>query len=284
VFDDREPKDIQNLFDDAKCKNKPDLKIRVKRILNGDYGFFHKDKLIFVVERKTWPDFSSSIQDGRIISQLANMKHIHDTDPSVHIFIILEGKASRSRYQLKPDDMEKKITSIMFKHKHIRFIYTQSKRKTVAKIIELVNFAPVDHCQENEMGQNLLEVKVKQNIPAKCLMKIKGIGNIAADKLLKYHTPRDIFALSEIQLTDLKIHKAKALVKILDSNAIAPFLEGISGISKVAAKNIVQSMEEFKIPVNEWSIINLSYARKSPTKILGTKLASKIINILDKKE
>ena len=68
LIDDRE-KNVIPFFE----KIDSDIKYKIDRLTVGDYSVLYKDKILFIIERKTWVDLAASIKDGRYKEQKDRM-------------------------------------------------------------------------------------------------------------------------------------------------------------------------------------------------------------------
>jgi ERCC4-type nuclease len=280
-IDDREPVGIRTLFDTTDSQ----IHTEVKRLKCGDFGFYINQKLIFVIERKTWADLAASIRDGRLHSQLTDLLSVWTQCQEVYVFLIIEGRWNRS-IRIPKDRLERKITSIMFEYPFIQFIYTNDKEKTVSKILELCDMAP------RYLGMqppNLLNEKkqtVKQ-MAYKALASICGININTSKALLKIFHVFELFELkSADQLTEIKypsgcrmgIRSVKIYNLFSKTKSLVKFLGGISGITADTASDIDRQMKT--VPRSEWSTADLAKIIKTKTgKKIGNAVASKCFKI-----
>jgi len=309
LIDDREPADLVSLFEEIGfCPNKPNMVIESKRLYNGDFGFYicgepgdeNKDNnasyLLFVVERKTWADLSASISDGRISSQLSHLETIYNENPSLHIFILMEGTelayhkaTSRNRYPSKPfDHLERKITSIMFKYPFVRFIYSKDKVGTVSKILEL---ADMINPPENKLfvGGNALTKKITSKYLdiQKCFIKLSGVNVNSAKVIMNNFRPFEFFEINDpLILANLKYpsgksfgeSRGKKLYKTMKSSTgMIKFLSGINGITLDTAKAIQKTMKQV-IP-SLWSEGTLSCVIKVNGRKVGKAVAARLFTV-----
>jgi ERCC4-type nuclease len=140
----------QLIIDDREHKIKPYLKriensypfidFIYKRITVGDYCISYGGQILFLIERKTWSDLSSSIRDGRKnnVKKLLELKKEH---PQIIIFYLIEGK---SRYTPST-----KICRVPFKNLQshldhlvmrdgIQVIFSKNNEDTAFRLVELI--------------------------------------------------------------------------------------------------------------------------------------------------
>ena len=132
IIDDREH-DLIKQFDYI-GSNKV-IKIIKERINTGDIGLYYKKNLLIIIERKTWDDLSSSIKDGRLESQIQNMIKIRNDNPSIKIFILIEGKRRKSHGHIDSESMETKLYHIIIKY-NIHIVYCKDLLSTAQYILK----------------------------------------------------------------------------------------------------------------------------------------------------
>jgi len=148
------------------CINFIDYKPR--RLTTGDFAIieFNKEdkseKILIIIERKTWKDLACSIKDGRIKN---NQKLIDlREETGCRIVYIVEGQAFPNR--------EAKVSRIKYKNlvshiDHIALrdgfyiIHTQNPAKTAERIVELCrNYITI---KENELNNGFMETQNQSN-------------------------------------------------------------------------------------------------------------------------
>jgi ERCC4-type nuclease len=141
------------------------LEIEVKRIQIGDYVITKDDKIIFVIERKTWMDLSSSIKDGRKknVDKLINLRN----ETGCKIIYLMEGK---SRFL-----SNKKIARIPFKNlqahldhliirDNIFIIHSSSLEDTALRLVEFItNYLSIPSALEDN-EPNIENLEIETNI------------------------------------------------------------------------------------------------------------------------
>ena len=98
----------------------------------------------FLVERKTYMDFWSSIRDGRHHQQRSRWKQYRE-ETGVPILLVLEGDKGRLDPEIR-DVIEKSVMRIMFRH-HIQVIFTEDTEKTALYMLWLLHMQE-DHVRE----------------------------------------------------------------------------------------------------------------------------------------
>jgi ERCC4-type nuclease len=296
--DDRERKVIDTI--ESKCS---DCKIEICRLQTGDYGFYINNKLIWVIERKTWKDFSASIVSNRLSGQLKNFETLTQTDPSIKQFILVEGrKPHYTSYvgSILCESIENKIISIMFEYPHINFIYTKSIEDTARWIQKLINTTykkvkfPDDETKVNVGGSDnknktidLLATKYNSSQyddAITALIKIKYMTVNLAKLLLQSMSCREIFATSANIFAELKYTSGrivgdkygKKLHYSINTSGLALFYEGIKGVSRNTALMISQ------LEVKNVTAEQIAELKKEGSgRKVGKKVADKIITILN---
>ena len=69
-----------------------------KRLICGDFAFYHKDNLVAVVERKTLNDLDSSVVDGRFAEQRTSLLDLRSQNPGILILYMIEGTIKDTRF------------------------------------------------------------------------------------------------------------------------------------------------------------------------------------------
>jgi ERCC4-type nuclease len=293
-IDDRERKVIDII--EAKCS---DCKIMVCRLSTGDYGFYINDKLVWVIERKTWKDFSSSIVSNRLAGQLKNFELLNKTEPNVKQFILIEGRCPHyTSYvgSITKDSIENKIVSIMFDYPHINFVYTKSDIDTARWIQKLINMTykkikPIvgggDEIKKKETVPDPLATKYQSSEydeVINALVKIKYMTVNLAGMLLKTKPCIDIFKTDASTFANLKYASGrivgekygKKLHYSINTSGLALFYEGIKGVSRstsvIIANLGLDNLTEAKIA---------ELKKEGGVRKIGTKLASRIFRILN---
>ena len=72
--------------------DKANIKFKIDRINVGDYAIVFNDKIIAIIERKTWADLSASIKDGRK-SNIEKLKSLRE-ETGCMILYLIEGHAN----------------------------------------------------------------------------------------------------------------------------------------------------------------------------------------------
>lgn len=300
-IDARETKDIINIFDTTGvCINKPNLKFDVEQLITGDYGFYSPSgKLLFVIERKTWLDLASSIKDGRLDAQLRSLSKVYENDPSVHVFILIEGtqsdykkKYNRSRRPMtEMITLERKIISLMFSHPFIRFVYSDDHADSVRWILELINRVPCEDITTGGDGEDPLKKAIVKELRfdvAKALMSIRGISVNTADILLNNYSMRDILSTLDKKTVGNLLYKSgtrigdtragKIIKNLKNVNKIEKLLSGIRGISASSAKKIVQNCGD---DIKLWKEETLSASKLSEKRKVGKVVGARIMKVIN---
>jgi len=124
----------------AEC-HRADYHCTVATITTGDYAIMIDGIIRVIIERKTWQDMASSLQDGRSrnSAKLLALRDEAASDLPVHIFYVMEGR--RPAYNGKVKRIP--VTSLLARIDHlsmrdgIAMIYTQDAQDTAARIVIL---------------------------------------------------------------------------------------------------------------------------------------------------
>jgi len=135
IVDDRESKVIPFFKDEYQ-----DIEIEVKRIQIGDYVIMQDEKVLFVIERKTWCDLSTSIKDGRTknVDKLISLRE----QTGCKILYLIEGKARNSptkRFARIPfKSLQSHLDHLMVRN-NVFIVHSNNEEDTVARLIEFCN-------------------------------------------------------------------------------------------------------------------------------------------------
>jgi ERCC4-type nuclease len=283
-IDDRERHIINTI--ERNCIN---CSIEIVRLQTGDYGFYINEKLIWVIERKTWVDLSASIND-RLSKQLLNFLEMYEKDNSVKCFFIIEGKIPHHNSfvgNIKKEYLENKIVSIMFDYPFINFIYTDSKLDTARWIQKLIDTThkKIKIPEYKDISQNDLLQKCHKNTLLEnaiiALTNIKFMTKSLALIILKDYKCCDIFTLPPEYFAELSyisgrkigVKYATKLHYSINTIGLAKFFEGIKGVSK--STSIILSK------IGTITVENMSNAIRAGGKKIGNKIAERIWDIYD---
>ena len=158
IIDDHE-KVITPYF--AECKISDNIEYKVTRIEYGDYAIMYRDKILFIIERKTWGDLSSSITDGRK-DNINKMKKIRE-DTECKLFYLIEGNPcppKNAKFGRKPiTNLQAHLDHLIFRD-NISIIYSKSKETTCERILQLIkNFTTLKPCPLDLIDAELEDVE-----------------------------------------------------------------------------------------------------------------------------
>lgn len=107
VLDSREQKLVELFLSDKfkeyqkkeLSKKEPnEVKSESKQLDIGDIQIFHNNELKMIIERKTFQDLEASFNDGRYDEQKSRLLAFKESNPSVSILYLLEGKIDKYKY------------------------------------------------------------------------------------------------------------------------------------------------------------------------------------------
>jgi ERCC4-type nuclease len=134
LIDDRE-KNVIPFFKINACG----INYKVTRVTIGDYAVLYRDKILFIIERKTWADLASSIKDGRKNNVKKMIKARNDTN-CILIYLI-EGNpipSDKSKYGRIPyKNLRSHLDHLIFRD-NIHIIHSKDMDHTSRRIYELV--------------------------------------------------------------------------------------------------------------------------------------------------
>lgn len=174
----------------------------------GDFIIKKADEILFIIERKTISDLSSSITDGRFRNQKSRLSEI---EPSKIIYII-EGSYNEGKYLLPRSTIDSAILNLIFKHK-FNVIFTESPEHTLLQILSLFKKIQNNELTLTEQNQPVKLLKKSHNFNCftNMLSVIPGVSNKIAQCIVdKYKTLPNLMnefkdlpeLLSTIQTTD----------------------------------------------------------------------------------
>jgi ERCC4-type nuclease len=227
TIDDRE-RDVSQFL-----KESSEYTMQIQRQVIGDFSIWKDNVPIYIIERKTWKDLSSSICDGRYENH-KSLVLFREKFPSCRIAYIIEGSASQynktNRYGVPLINLENYLSTIEYKS-NCSIWYSQNLQGTANLLIE--------------------KMKQLKNLPIVCLRVVEETGcetqgaNILNEDLMNKNS--------------------------LDSMAMTAFT-CIPSIGKTTAKNIVESGISLKMAFQGLSIEQLVEKMQiSPTKANSLK-------------
>jgi Fanconi anemia group M protein len=159
-----------------------------------------------IIERKTYKDFTASITDKRLFTQIRQMKKYQAQ------YLLIEGFDFTYKSRLHQNAIRGSILSIA---KHIPIIYTENESDTAKFLIQIAKR------QEKEFQEfSIRPTKSKLTIEKQkqfILEGFPGIGPIMAKNLLQeFGSLREIFNATESQLEKIfNKNKLKKFAKLL---------------------------------------------------------------------
>ncbi|KAH0573138.1 ERCC4 domain-containing protein [Spironucleus salmonicida] len=99
--------------------------ISIKTLHFGDFAVLKNDKIVATVERKTGSDLASSIQSGRLLHQLKQIKNVH------YSYLLIEGKFEKADFH--------NAFQVCYSL-NIKLVLTKNEQETVKFYIKLYNF------------------------------------------------------------------------------------------------------------------------------------------------
>jgi ERCC4-type nuclease len=223
--------------------------IVVKRLTIGDIAFYYRGILIFVIERKTLEDMIASLTDGRLKTQIANMKNIKQESYDPKRIIILETNKKI------PSNIMAKLDHLMIRD-DFYIIYTKSLSGTRDRILELCK-----NCSEKFLIKFLkpgpeLDEKKQVNLAAKLetpiyddvkkiLKCIPKLGEETAISILNKYSildfitnieSKEIKTLKVGQLQDKKI--APSIIKKFKDLSVETCIKLVSNVKGIGPKTL----------------------------------------------
>lgn len=246
--------------------------IKQQRLQIGDYALF-SNGLQVLIERKTWDDLASSLKDGRLERQIANMANL----PLLKV-IIVEGVMHQEHCHVESSTLRKKIIHLMFQGFHI--IYSRDKRDTAEHIVNLANNIPlkkgedVDLYKKPHMTEQMKLEQLFTQIPQIGLQTAKIIIEKKWSLLDLYCASVDDIATLKFGDMPIPLKKAEKIYKSMGLKSTwVKILESFNGITKTTAVNI---MSMYNDPT-QWTPDNLSNVHKTEKLKLSKSKAEEII-------
>lgn len=107
----------------------------VSDLFRGDVAVYHKGRLLFLIERKTWADLASSFRDGRINNMQKMLEARNQT--GCKIFYMIEGRKPKPNGRINVRAMQSHLDHCVFRD-DVHVIYTDSIAGTVSRIDSMV--------------------------------------------------------------------------------------------------------------------------------------------------
>lgn len=203
VIDNREQNFIEHLS--KKILEYPNMSFEVKQLDLGDMEVYVDDTLLYVWERKTFPDLISSIKDGRYKEQSYRLQNIHGNDKVVYL---LEGIMSQINPPLKKL-VHSTIAALSFKKKFhvLRSVHVTDSVDTFLAINDKLyrDYLSEQKQTSTDEGQSTIETKPYYSE----FVKKRKKDNITAD---------NIGEIILCQIPDLNTSSAKAIMNHVENN------------------------------------------------------------------
>jgi ERCC4-type nuclease len=294
-----------------------DIEIEVKRMQIGDYAITNDDKILFIIERKSWKDLSASIKDGRTsnINKLISLRE----QTNCKILYLIEGKSRM--------DKDTKIAHIPYKNllahldhimirDGIHIIYSKDVKDTPVRLIEfMTNLLSLDSfwIVEPSVGGSTSET---QNEPVELNLLTKVIHKTETEVLYNIWSQipnittktASLFIDNDIHISDLflgKISKkeisilrytngtiigkrADKIIKVIDNSNhenhkhYCNILAELPMITKKTAALILMKATFNELVSGSLSITEISNIRKTENKKIGKTAAEGIYKYLIK--
>ena len=154
IIDDREKYIIDLL------KKYNNINYKIERINIGDIAICHNDKIIAIVERKTWNDLASSMRDGRKenVNKLISLRD----KINCKIFYFIEGSLdpnSKARYNRIPYKNLRAHLDHLILRDDIHIIHIKNGEALINRLIVLMDNYLTLFNKRSYYNKNLLENK-----------------------------------------------------------------------------------------------------------------------------
>lgn len=304
IIDDREHAVIP-YFEEYKAH---EISINVERINTGDYIIMYNNKIIMVIERKTWKDLASSIKDGRK-TNVENLIELRNETNCV-IFYIIEGdpipKTSNKFCRIPYKNLRSHLDHLIIRD-NIHIIHSKNQKHTVARIFEIIkNYLSIKPSlllkYDDKISTNIHLLKKKKEInissiinkiwccipyiteKTACLFINKGyhisdllLGNITKDEIftLKYDNGYIVGKRSERIWNNSRITDK-------NNKYFINMLSQINGITKKTASIILSNISFESLLNSKINEETMCAIQKTPKTKLGKKKSAEILNLFQK--
>lgn len=218
------------------------INYKVKRLEVGDYSIVKHDKIIAIIERKTWADLSSSICDGRI-HNMEKMIKVREQN-SCRLYMLIEGKRLKAsdliNHRMPYKNIESYLDHIMYRD-NIFVIYSNDELDSARRIYSLSrNLSTLDEIKNISGGSdvNLLNEKTELSDFAIKHLTISAIPNI---------TPNMANVLCKADITFRKLYDDECSVNEL----AALVYESGNCFGSKKAKSIIRGIEMLKTDLDK---------------------------------
>lgn len=107
----------------------------VSDLFRGDIAVYHKERLLFLIERKTWADLASSFRDGRIHNMRKMLEARNITN--CKLFYLIEGRKPKPNVRINVKAMQSHLDHCIFRD-NVHVVYTDSISGTIARVNAMV--------------------------------------------------------------------------------------------------------------------------------------------------
>lgn len=299
LVDDRE-KHVIPFFKDYTAPD--NISYKITRLTTSDYAIMHEDRILVLIERKTWRDLATSIKDGRSrnLSKLLEARK----ETNCKVVYLIEGTpipSSTARYARIPyKNLRARLDHLIFRD-DVHVIHTRDKKQTVDRLHELCkNYLsikpPMIQKKEKEGGgEKLLKRKITKsaesviydiwccvpNITEKTACLFVNNDWHIRDLLLGKIDKKQIFALKYdngyvIGKRSEKIWKGS---RITDANkwVFVKMLCCINGITKPTAEKILDTIQLKDLLEGKVKQKDIGGIQKSEKRKIGKKVASEVM-------
>jgi ERCC4-type nuclease len=305
VIDDRENRVIP-FFELLKEKGTFSFPFTVKRVTVGDYSIFYKNKLLFVIERKTWKDLASSIKDGRShnSSKLINVRK----ETECKIIYLIEGtpfmkdttKISRMPFKC----LQARLDHLMFRD-GIYVVHSKNQKDTAKRINQLLqnyisvkpSLLDIEGGEHKELINKKIEI-TPESIVYKIWCCVPYITEVTAsifikqgyhisDLILKRIPKEEIYAMTYpsgaiIGKRADKIYKITNLTDIKTQKTFKKMIMSVNGVSKSSASVLYSSINFTDLLNGIIEVSTIASIQKTPSRKIGKITATRIINYFTK--
>ena len=275
VIDDRE----KAVFDYLDIYQKQyTINYHIKRLNIGDYAIYHDNKLICIVERKTWKDLAASFTDGRKnnVFKLLDLRK----ETQCKIVYLIEGHAFPNRKHKVNNFPYKNLIAhldhLIFRD-GIHVIYSKDEDNTVMRLFELAkNYSTI---------KEPVEVPVEVEVPAETIV-YESDSDMTLDDVLNLLDTKDTKVRVEskhggdekaVKTPDIELltKKKPSVINIREQ-----MLRTLPNIGSVISGLLVQNgLSLPKLVLEDIDINFISELKYSTGAQIGIDRAKKILNI-----
>jgi ERCC4-type nuclease len=302
--DDREQKIIPFFKEYKPFTLNHNISYKVMRLTTSDYAIMYGDKILVLIERKSWSDLSASLKDGRHknVDKLLNIRK----KTNCCVLYLIEGPPipnTKTKFGgISYKCLRARLDHLMFRD-NIHVIHTKNKKQTVSRIYEITKnyltikpsmLLPPSKKTDVKGGVDLLQQKITKSVECitykiwECIPYItEKTASLFVNKnyyihdLILGNIPKEIiysFRYDNGYIVGKRSEKIWKKSRLNGNNKVfSNMLQCINGITKKTANKILDTIsfeELLKGNITQKVICDI---KKSETRKIGQKVSGLII-------